>query len=509
MGKSLRVVDADIHTAERTMQQRLSESEASLNAIIENAEMTVYSVDRDFRYLNFNSYLKDSLKHNYNIDIKVGDVIFDVLYKDSPDEAEYWRTAYSRALAGEVLEFVKKFKTGNYHSYFKFCINPIRVGEEVTGLSCVAIDISLERIAEMKVKMSEARFQALIENSLDAIVVLDAERDVVYTSASMARMLGYDEETFYILSILDLNIHDDDVPGLENVYEQALMSPGVPQPATMRVQHRLGHYIWISGVITNMLGSQSVRGVVCNFRDVTKQREIELQQEKIANDLFKRNQHLEQYAYIIAHNLRAPIANLLGIANLLEMPAISAEDKEEAKSHILGSARRLDDVIRDLNDILQAKAEINLHRESVGFREIVNDVMASMKGVIEKSNTRIEIDFSEHTWMITVRGYIHSIFYNLISNSIKYSKPGISPLIKITSKRIDGRTCLKFQDNGLGFDLPTYGDRVFGLYKRFHPQTAEGKGMGLFMVKTHVENLGGEISIESEVGKGSVFTILL
>jgi signal transduction histidine kinase len=68
---------------------------------------------------------------------------------------------------------------------------------------------------------------------------------------------------------------------------------------------------------------------------------------------------------------------------------------------------------------------------------------------------------------------------------------------------------LKFEDDGLGFDLQAYGDKIFGLYKRFHPHVAEGKGVGLFMVKTQVENLGGEISIESEPGRRTVFTILL
>jgi PAS domain S-box-containing protein len=509
MSKAQRVVNMSISATERTTQQQLSQSEASLNAIIDNAEMTVYSLDREFRYVHFNTYLKESLKHVYNIDIKVGDVIFDFLYNDSPEEADYWRTTYSRALNGEVLEFVKEFKTGNYPSYFKFCINPIKIGGKVTGLSCVAIDISLERIAEVKVRRNEARFRALIENSLDAIMVTDADHNIIYTSSSVARILGHDEDTFYILSVLDLNICDEDIPVMEEVYEKAMMFPEVPQPITLRVRHNLGHYIWISGLLTNMLNSKSVQGIVCNFRDVTSQKENELQQAKIADDLFKRNQHLEQYAYIIAHNLRAPVANLLGIANLLEMPAVSATDKEEAKSHILISARRLDDVIKDLNDILQAKADLNLHRESVGFKEIVNDVIASMKGVVEKSNAVIETDFSGHAWMITVRAYVHSVFHNLISNAIKYSKPGTNPLLKITSKRVDGRTCLKFEDNGLGFDLQMYGDNVFGLYKRFHPHIAEGKGMGLFMVKTQIENLGGEISIESEVGKGSVFTVLL
>ena len=106
--------------------------------------------------------------------------------------------------------------------------------------------------------------------------------------------------------------------------------------------------------------------------------------------------------------------------------------------------------------------------------------------------------------MITLKSYMHSIFYNLISNSLKYRKPDIAPVIEIRSRKLDDRIELYFKDNGIGIDMEKNGDMLFGLYKRFNQHIAEGKGMGLFMVKTQVETIGGKIvgkeSRKNEVG---------
>ena len=101
----------------------------------------------------------------------------------------------------------------------------------------------------------------------------------------------------------------------------------------------------------------------------------------------------------------------------------------------------------------------------------------------------------------------YSIFYNLISNSVKYRRPKIGTIIEIKSHLVNNQIELTFSDNGMGIDLSRNGDQVFGLYKRFHTHI-EGKGMGLFMVKTQVENLGGAISINSKPNEGTIFKIV-
>jgi signal transduction histidine kinase len=126
--------------------------------------------------------------------------------------------------------------------------------------------------------------------------------------------------------------------------------------------------------------------------------------------------------------------------------------------------------------------------------------------LLQSEEIRIETDFSQAEKIFSLKTYIYSIFYNLIINSIKYKQPTLPSVISIKSYRDWDKLFLIFKDNGLGIDLTKNGAQVFGLYKRFHSHI-EGKGLGLFMVKTAVEMLGGSISIASAVNKGTIFTI--
>ncbi len=118
----------------------------------------------------------------------------------------------------------------------------------------------------------------------------------------------------------------------------------------------------------------------------------------------------------------------------------------------------------------------------------------------------ITSDFAEVDEIHTLKSYLYIIFYNLITNSIKFRQPDILPEIQITSTKLKNNIVITFTDNGLGIDLAKRSDQVFGLCKRFHLHI-EGKGMGLFMVKNQVEALGGKISIQSEINKGTTFII--
>lgn len=142
----------------------------------------------------------------------------------------------------------------------------------------------------------------------------------------------------------------------------------------------------------------------------------------------------------------------------------------------------------------------------MSFSRLVTKVKNSISHVVEAEQAKIITDFSDVDEYVTIKSYLHSIFYNLIVNSIKYRSPGRKPVITITSRRKDGKIILSFEDNGSGIDLEKRGDQLFGLYKRFH-SNIEGKGMGLFMVKTQVEVLGGKINVRSQPGSGTIFEL--
>ena len=241
--------------------------------------------------------------------------------------------------------------------------------------------------------------------------------------------------------------------------------------------------------------------------DITEQKKAESERMKMLEDIVQRNKDLEQFSYIVSHNLRAPVANIIGIADLMCGESLTTEEQAFLMDGLANSVKNLDTVIVDLNHITQVKHSINESKETVIFSNLAGRIIAGIGNMTNNPNIVVKTDFSEIGSFFTVHNYMHSIFYNLITNSIKYKRPGVPLLCEIKSKKQEGLLHLLFRDNGLGIDLKLSGDNIFGLYKRFHIGTAEGKGLGLFMVKTHVESLGGRITVSSEVNKGTEFLI--
>ncbi len=224
--------------------------------------------------------------------------------------------------------------------------------------------------------------------------------------------------------------------------------------------------------------------------------------EKRTKDLIQYIQQLEQFAFISSHNLRAPIARILGLGNLLEMKGL--RDSETIHKALIGCARDLDTVIKDLNAVLDIRQNNQIELTQVMLSEEMQKVRSSLSYQIIANQALIHDDFSEVDQVKTFRPYLQSILMNLISNGLKYRRLDVSPVITIKTLYKDNFVCIQVSDNGMGIDLEKYSDKLFMMYKRFHNHV-EGKGLGLYMVKTQIETMGGKIEIESEVNSGTTF----
>ncbi len=240
--------------------------------------------------------------------------------------------------------------------------------------------------------------------------------------------------------------------------------------------------------------------------DVTVLKENEQENEKITKDIVQRNKDLEQFSYIVSHNLRLPVANIMGFANILNNDILDDIQQSQFRNALLLSTKKLDEVIVDLNNILQIRRDINEKREIVIFSNLINNITDSIQDIIKQEKVKIISNFEAINEFNSIKSYLYSIFYNLISNSIKYKQQDIPLIIEIKSSLQKNKLILSIKDNGSGIDLGKNKDLVFGLYKRFHTKI-EGKGMGLYMVKTQVESLSGKIRIESEINIGTEFII--
>jgi signal transduction histidine kinase len=266
---------------------------------------------------------------------------------------------------------------------------------------------------------------------------------------------------------------------------------------------------WYSISITPVKDAENhTIGLCCSATNITTSKAAELERNRISNDLVHRNKDLEQFAYIVSHNLRAPLANIISLSRMLRQDDLPSNEKAESEEFLFQSITKLDEIVNDLNQILQVRRDISETKEKVIFLELVNDVVTGFRQLIAQEHISVITDFAGAEYVRTIKSYLYSIFYNLISNSIKYRQPEIPLIIEVRSRKHGKKIDITFKDNARGIDLSAKGEEVFGLYKRFHTDT-EGKGLGLYMVKTQVEALGGTISVSSQPNIGTTFSVEL
>jgi signal transduction histidine kinase len=252
---------------------------------------------------------------------------------------------------------------------------------------------------------------------------------------------------------------------------------------------------------------EEIEAINNNLEQTVVQRTQQLQ--FTVGNLSHRNQDLEQFSYIVSHNLRAPIAHLIGLANVFNKENIADPMNHEILAHVQKSAYNLDMIVKDLTHILSIRNDLTLKKDNINLQELTDKVLEDLQADIEVANPKILYDFSKAQGIYSVKPYIENMLYQLLSNAIKYRKKRIPLQIQIASEIKDCMFVISVKDNGLGIDLSKIDPyKVFGLYQRMHTHV-DGKGLGLYLVKTQVEALGGKVNLESEENIGSTFKLFL
>jgi PAS domain S-box-containing protein len=355
---------------------------------------------------------------------------------------------------------------------------------------------------------SQSRLRAIFNTTDIAFLLLDTDfRVLTYnTIANNWAELSFGiklEEGDNFVGLLN---EDREIP-VRDMMNSALAGASFNYEANYPLQDGSGIWYRINIDPVKDLKNQII-GICCSATNITASKKAELEIIKVSNDLVQRNNDLEQFAYIISHNLRAPLANIIGLSKILKQNDLPANEKIQSEEFLFQSILKLDEIVKDLNLILQVGRDINETKEMILFSELVNNILIGFQLLIVQENIRIITDFSQADRIFTIKSYLYSIFYNLISNSFKYRQLNIPLVIEIKALIKDNKVTIIFKDNARGIDLAAKGKEIFVLYKRFHMDT-EGKGIGLYMVKNQVEALGGNIYVSSQPNVGSIFSVEL
>ena len=251
---------------------------------------------------------------------------------------------------------------------------------------------------------------------------------------------------------------------------------------------------------------------VTEFRNITPRKIIEqkiLEQNArlhaITDDLQRKNDQLEEFTQIVSHNLRSPIGNILTLLTFMET-STSETDKAQFLKYLKESSTNALATLEDLNEVLKLKQNKNIEKQLLEFEKICTYVKSMVSAQIAETSAEIVCDFSEAPSIVYPSIYLESIFLNLVTNALPYSKPDVKPVIYLRTYYDQRDIILEIKDNGLGINLERYGHQIFKLQKTFHKHP-ESRGIGLFMIKNQIEAMGGEITVESQENIGTTFYI--
>ncbi|MFC0609033.1 PAS domain-containing sensor histidine kinase [Rufibacter quisquiliarum] len=361
-------------------------------------------------------------------------------------------------------------------------------------------DITARKKAEEGLKFSDFS----IERASEAFIWVKPDSGILRVNRACCKLLGYAAEELEQLTMFDIapmfeaNEWQGHWQLLENQKSLTLETFLISSNGELHpVEMHWNHFVY---------NRQSYS--FTSIREIGERKKAEQEKATLTEETARQNKHLQQFAYIVSHNLRAPVANIVGLTSLYNRVNPLDPINSVLISKLEKTSLRLDATIKDLNEILTIRSQADQKMEVVDLKESLKDVLESLALQISGCDALVTSDFYEGREVLGVKGYVNSIFLNLISNAIKYRDPNRRLEIHIKTVFSDSYLCLLLKDNGLGIDLTKQRHKVFGLYRRFHPYI-EGKGLGLHMVKTQVETLGGWVDLDSAVGEGSTFKIFL
>lgn len=353
---------------------------------------------------------------------------------------------------------------------------------------------------------SSKRYKYAVKASDDAIWDWDLITDKLYWSDGFEKILGTKlTEDKFTIQYWETIIHPEDKERVvSSIHDAILTFRNIYWEENYRMVKEDGSIVYVNdrGYIIHNKYDRPLR-MVGAIKDITDVKLAEIEKQKLLDDLIRRNEALEQFTYIVSHNLRAPVANILGLSQAVQDKSLDETGRELMTNHLLSAALSLDCVLKDLNHILNTNMAVNLKKDIIAFENLHKTIAQELKPEIEKEGVEFIADFEEAPHIKIVYNYLHNILLNLITNSIKF-RSDRKPVIRMHTYKDDRYIYLDYEDNGVGVDLDKFGQKIFGLYKVFHPDR-KGKGMGLFMVKTQMDNLHGEITVSSKVGKGTKF----
>ncbi|KDN56365.1 PAS domain-containing sensor histidine kinase [Flavobacterium seoulense] len=368
-------------------------------------------------------------------------------------------------------------------------------------------DITKQKEEELRLKLLET----VILQTREAIVITEANFNknllpkIIYVNPAFTNMTGYNPEEIINNSLGVLRGKNTDISVLKRIFE--IIKNKEEARLEIKCYKKDKTEFWLRFTLIPIYNSENeLSNWVSIQRDVTEEKNQEKEKEQLIKELTRNNKDLKQFSYITSHNLRAPMSNLTGLLNLIEDIEIEDPELKEIINGFNKSTHLLNETIEDLTKVMIIKDNNLIQKENISLKDVFENVFSQLNNQIETHKPILKLDLDNVSVLNTNKAYLESILLNLLTNSLKYKSKDRTLRIAIIAQQNGNSVELIFKDNGIGIDLEKNKDKIFGLYQRFHDYP-DSKGLGLYLVKSQVEAMKGNISIESKVNQGTTITL--
>jgi PAS domain S-box-containing protein len=418
------------------------------------------------------------------------------LYNFLEEKVEKWQDEYRFACADGTYKYV--FDRG-------FLVKDSD-GKPIRMIGAMQ-DVTRQKEEEQRLKLLET----VVTQTKDSVVITETEKSsasipkIVFVNPAFSQMTGYKAKEVVGKSPA-IFMGRKSIANEITRLSEALKNKREFKFETLN-HKKGGEEYWVNFSmipITNKEGEHS--HWISIQRDITEEKKQEKEKEQLIRELTQNNKDLKQFSYITSHNLRAPLSNLTGLLNLMDDIPVENEELKEILNGFSKSTHLLNETINDLVKVVIIKDNPSIQKEEVLIQDVFENVFNQLSFLISLHKPIIKIELKKVSILNINKAYLESILLNLLTNAIKYRATTRQLKINISSREVGNNIILIFRDNGIGIDLERNADKIFGLYQRFH-NYPDSKGLGLYLVKSQVETMGGSITVQSEVNKGTTFTL--
>lgn len=413
-----------------------------------------------------------------------------------------------RTQKGQTLESKTVLQGQSF--WHRTSIQPVRNSQvKVNSALINAVDITQQKQAEDALRENEDRLQLALKGIDLGWWDCNITNGTIIFNEHWNRFMGFDvpDQELPLMDVIQ-RIHPEDL----KVVQKIIVSHFKNKPAYSTYEYRIrtedGQWKWIldlGKVIEWNEQGRAIRaaGICLDITNRVYTEKALLEQKQL---LERKNEELEEFSYLSAHDLKSPIVSIVALLEHLYQNNIDHEQKEKMTQVLLQSARQIQAKIISLNEIIALKKTFDLKPQNIELAGALQRTRELLGATLRKENVDIQYDFSACPSVYFPSVHLESVLQNLISNAIKFKKENETPKIHLYTVKTPNLVKLVIQDNGIGFDIDRNSEKVFGIFNRFHSKK-EGIGTGLYIVRSIMDHYHGKIEIESKLNGGTTVSL--